>query len=63
MESRVEGLINSLHSITEKAVAVGFGVSGPEQVWCLDDALLPSRMLHNQLPNKCIGHALLLPYR
>ncbi len=32
MESRVEGLIEQLHSITEKAVAVGFGVSGPEQV-------------------------------
>lgn len=32
MESRVEGLIDQLHSITDKAVAVGFGVSGPEQV-------------------------------
>ena len=32
MESRVEGLIEQLHSITDKAVAVGFGVSGPEQV-------------------------------
>ncbi|CAL5219252.1 g1048 [Coccomyxa viridis] len=31
MESRVEGLIEQLHSITDKAVAVGFGVSGPEQ--------------------------------
>ena len=31
-ESRVEGLIEKLHSITDKAVAVGFGVSGPEQV-------------------------------
>ena len=32
MESRVEGLIQSLHGITDKAVAVGFGVSGPDQV-------------------------------
>ena len=32
MESRVGGLIEQLHSITDKAVAVGFGVSGPEQV-------------------------------
>lgn len=31
-ELRVEGLIEKLHSITDKAVAVGFGVSGPEQV-------------------------------
>ena len=28
----MEGLIEQLHSITNKAVAVGFGVSGPEQV-------------------------------
>lgn len=32
MEARVEGLIDKLHGITDKAVAVGFGVSGPEQV-------------------------------
>jgi hypothetical protein len=32
MEGRVEGLIDQLHGITDKAVAVGFGVSGPEQV-------------------------------
>lgn len=31
MESRVEGLIQQLHSITDKSVAVGFGVSGPDQ--------------------------------
>lgn len=30
--SRVEGLIELLHSVTDKPVAVGFGVSGPEQV-------------------------------
>lgn len=28
----MEGLIQSLHGITDKAVAVGFGVSGPDQV-------------------------------
>lgn len=33
MESRVEGLIEQLHQITDKSVAVGFGVSGPEQVY------------------------------
>lgn len=32
MEARVEGLIEQLHQITDKSVAVGFGVSGPEQV-------------------------------
>jgi hypothetical protein len=30
-ESRVEGLIELLHGVTDKPVAVGFGVSGPEQ--------------------------------
>ena len=30
-EARVEGLIQQLHSVTNKPVAVGFGVSGPEQ--------------------------------
>ena len=30
-EARVEGLISLLHSVTDKSVAVGFGVSGPEQ--------------------------------
>lgn len=32
MESRVEGLIKQLQSVTDKSVCVGFGVSGPEQV-------------------------------
>ena len=27
----MEGLIQLLHSVTDKPVAVGFGVSGPEQ--------------------------------
>ena len=31
MESRVEGLIKQLQEVTDKAVCVGFGVSGPEQ--------------------------------
>ncbi|KAK9820070.1 hypothetical protein WJX72_005752 [[Myrmecia] bisecta] len=31
MESRVEGLIDLLHGVTDKSVAVGFGVSGPDQ--------------------------------
>ncbi|KAK9852352.1 hypothetical protein WJX84_007211, partial [Apatococcus fuscideae] len=32
MESRLEGLIAHLHSVTDKSIAVGFGVSGPSQV-------------------------------
>ncbi len=32
MESRLEGLIEQLHSVTDKSIAVGFGVSGPAQV-------------------------------
>ena len=32
MESRVEQLVSSLHGVTDKAVCVGFGVSGPSQV-------------------------------
>jgi tryptophan synthase alpha chain len=31
VESRVEGLVKSLKSMTDKSVAVGFGVSGPQQ--------------------------------
>lgn len=30
MEDRVEGLVDMLHSVTDKSVAVGFGVSKPE---------------------------------
>ena len=33
MESRVEQLVSTLHGVTDKAVCVGFGVSGPAQVW------------------------------
>jgi tryptophan synthase alpha chain len=31
VQSRVQGLIESLHSVTDKPIAVGFGVSKPEQ--------------------------------
>ena len=31
-EARVEGLISSLREATDKAICVGFGVSGPDQV-------------------------------
>jgi tryptophan synthase alpha chain len=31
VSARVEGLIDMLHGVTDKAVAVGFGVSGPQQ--------------------------------
>lgn len=40
MESRVEGLIRLLHDVTDKPVAVGFGVSGPDQVLFLSHLLL-----------------------
>lgn len=32
MESRVEGLIEMIHDVTDKSVAVGFGISSPEAV-------------------------------
>ena len=32
MESRVEGLISMLHEVTDKSVAVGFGISTPDAV-------------------------------
>ncbi len=32
METRVEGLITMLKGVTDKSVAVGFGVSRPDQV-------------------------------
>jgi tryptophan synthase alpha chain len=32
MESRVEQLVKMLRGVTDKSVAVGFGVSKPEQV-------------------------------
>lgn len=40
MESRVEGLISMLHEVTDKSVAVGFGISAPDAVCALAD--LPS---------------------
>lgn len=35
MESRVEGLISMLHEVTDKSVAVGFGISAPDAVRCV----------------------------
>ena len=32
MESRVEGLIETIHEVTDKPVAVGFGISTPDAV-------------------------------
>lgn len=32
MSGRVEGLVADLHEVTDKPVAVGFGVSRPEHV-------------------------------
>ena len=32
MESRAEGLIEMIHDVTDKSVAVGFGISSPEAV-------------------------------
>ncbi len=51
MEARVEGLIEQLHQITDKSVAVGFGVSGPEQVCLiLQSAGLSTTMLSRNVP-------------
>ena len=36
MESRVEGLISMLHEVTDKSVAVGFGISAPDAVCLLN---------------------------
>ena len=40
MESRVEGLISMLHDVTDKSVAVGFGISAPDAV-CFLKLYLP----------------------
>ncbi len=40
MESRVEGLISMLHEVTDKSVAVGFGISAPDAV-CFSKLYLP----------------------
>ena len=51
MESRVEGLIQSLHGITDKAVAVGFGVSRPDQVHAPSPSILISATLLSTYPD------------
>lgn len=56
MESRVEGLIESLKKATDKSVAVGFGVSGPEQAkqikaWGADGVIVGSALV------KALGEA------
>eukprot|EP00775_Hariotina_reticulata_P010426 gene10426-10584_t len=33
MQARVQQLVDTLHAVTDKPVAVGFGVSTPEQAW------------------------------
>ncbi|PSC72435.1 tryptophan synthase alpha chain [Micractinium conductrix] len=50
MESRVEGLIKQLREVTDKAVCVGFGVSGPEQAaqikaWGADGVICGSALV------------------
>lgn len=50
MESRVEGLISTLRGVTDKSIAVGFGVSGPEQAiqikkWGADGVIVGSALV------------------
>ena len=47
----MEGLIQALHGITDKAVAVGFGVSGPDQVLSPSFSILISAMLSLNYPD------------
>ena len=49
-ETRVEGLIETLRDCTEKSIAVGFGVSGPEQArqikgWGADGVIVGSALV------------------
>ena len=49
-ESRVEGLIQQLREATDKSIAVGFGVSGPEQAkqikdWGADGVIVGSALV------------------
>lgn len=49
-ESRVEGLIKQLRETTDKSIAVGFGVSGPEQAkqikeWGADGVIVGSALV------------------
>ena len=50
MEARVEGLIQQLKAVTDKAVCVGFGVSQPEQARA---RVLSCRVLHAP-PDGCV---------
>lgn len=55
-ESRVEGLITTLRETTDKSIAVGFGVSGPEQArqikeWGADGVIVGSALV------KALGEA------
>eukprot|EP00890_Picochlorum_soloecismus_P004708 jgi/Picsp_1/5238/NSC_02601-R1_tryptophan synthase subunit alpha len=55
-ESRVEGLIQNLKETTDKSIAVGFGVSGPEQAkqikdWGADGVIVGSALV------KALGEA------
>lgn len=56
MEGRVEGLVQSLRGMTDKSIAVGFGVSGPEQAkqikeWGADGVIVGSALV------KALGEA------
>jgi len=56
MESRVEGLVKTLQGVTDKSVAVGFGVSRPEQAqeivsWGAQGVIVGSALV------KCLGEA------
>lgn len=56
MEERVEGLVTSLKGMTDKSIAVGFGVSGPEQAkqikaWGADGVIVGSALV------KALGEA------
>jgi tryptophan synthase alpha chain len=56
MESRVEGLVKQLQGVTDKSVAVGFGVSRPEQAqeivsWGAEGVIVGSALV------KCLGEA------
>lgn len=49
MESRVEGLISMLHEVTDKSVAVGFGISAPAAVcFCCAVPLLYADIMSSQ---------------
>lgn len=50
METRVESLITSLKQVTDKSIAVGFGVSGPQQAeqikaWGADGVIVGSALV------------------